>query len=223
MITTTKELICRLENNAVENNLALLLSLEKKLYKYLPDNIFRSGVSSLSSGNILHHLWRNCGHKILKFQVVNVNIIFYSFRLFKMSALLTKLVCIQVYFTAAFCKDDIPSQRRSRLLIFDDRPNQTVVLSRIVPAQTDRQGSQPERMILSWWGWSWAMQALRNGLRLGGRQLDNEGNPQQAELENERSWFKENTQEVLCYGKPNECCNINDIVFYFQSPTDSYF
>jgi len=29
------------------------------------------------------------------------------------------------------------------------------------------------------------MQALRNGLRLGGRQLDNEGNPQQAELENE--------------------------------------
>jgi len=29
------------------------------------------------------------------------------------------------------------------------------------------------------------MQALRNGLRLGGRQLDNEGNPQQAELEKE--------------------------------------
>ena len=112
-----------------------------------------------------------------------------------MSALLTKLVCIQVYFTAAFCKDDIPSQRRSRLLIFDDRPNQTVVLSRIVPAQTDRQGSQPERMILSWWEWSWAMQALRNGLRLGGRQLDNEGNPQQAELENERSWFRVNTQK----------------------------
>ena len=131
-----------------------------------------------------------------------------------MSALLTKLVCIQVYFTAAFCKDDIPSQRRSRLLIFDDRPNQTVVLSRIVPAQTDRQGSQPERMILSWWEWSWAMQALRNGLRLGGRQLDNEGNPQQAELENERSWFKENTQEVLCYGKPNECCNINDSILF---------
>ena len=45
-----------------------------------------------------------------------------------------------------------PSERRSRLLIFDDRPNQTVVLSRIVPAQTDRQGSQPERMILSRWG-----------------------------------------------------------------------
>ena len=134
-----------------------------------------------------------------------------------------KLVCIQVYFTAAFCKDDIPSQRRSRLLIFDDRPNQTVVLSRIVAAQTDRQGFQPERMILSRWGRSWAMQALRNGLRLGGRQLDNEGNPQQAELEKERSWFKENTQEVLCYGKPNGYCKINDIIFYFQSPTDSYF
>ena len=77
MITTTKELICRLENNAVENNLALLLSLEKKLYKYLPDNIFRSGVSSLSSGNILHHLWRSCGHKILKLGMLMLSFILF--------------------------------------------------------------------------------------------------------------------------------------------------